>query len=84
MYLPMRAIHSALSFIGGVHIGARALHVLNLIWFGLAIIARVCSSGEREVISSFRLFLFLPAVATVLVEEGGGVGTLWPYTTCSM
>ncbi len=25
---------SALSFIGGVHIGARALHVLNLIWFG--------------------------------------------------
>jgi hypothetical protein len=25
---------SALSFIGGVHIGARALQVLNLIWFG--------------------------------------------------
>jgi hypothetical protein len=25
---------SALSFIGGVHIGSRALHVLNLIWFG--------------------------------------------------
>ncbi len=24
----------AVSFIGGVHIGARALHVLNLIWFG--------------------------------------------------
>ncbi len=27
-------VSSALSFIGGVHIGARALHVLNLIWFG--------------------------------------------------
>ncbi len=27
-------VSSALSFIGGVHTGARALHVLNLIWFG--------------------------------------------------
>jgi hypothetical protein len=27
-------LSSALSFIGVVHIGARALHVLNLIWFG--------------------------------------------------
>jgi hypothetical protein len=27
-------VSSALSFIGGVHIGPRALHVLNLIWFG--------------------------------------------------
>ncbi len=26
-------VSSALSFIGGVHIGARALHILNLIWF---------------------------------------------------
>ncbi len=25
---------SALSFVGGVHIGARALLVINLIWFG--------------------------------------------------
>jgi hypothetical protein len=25
---------SALLFIGGVHIGVRALHVLNFIWFG--------------------------------------------------
>jgi hypothetical protein len=25
---------SALSFIGGVHIGERALRVINLIWFG--------------------------------------------------
>ncbi len=24
---------TVLSFIGGVHIGARALHVLNFIWF---------------------------------------------------
>jgi hypothetical protein len=27
-------VGSALSFIGGVHIGARALHFLNFIWFG--------------------------------------------------
>jgi hypothetical protein len=27
-------VSSALSFIGGFHIGTRALHVLNLIWFG--------------------------------------------------
>jgi hypothetical protein len=27
-------VGSALLFKGGVHIGARALHVLNLIWFG--------------------------------------------------
>ncbi len=26
--------HSALSFIGGVHIGARVLLDINLIWFG--------------------------------------------------
>jgi hypothetical protein len=31
--LPTR-VSSALSIIGGVHIGARALHVLYLIWFG--------------------------------------------------
>ncbi len=36
-------VRSALSFIGGVLIGARALHVLNLIWFGY--IARVGRSG---------------------------------------
>jgi hypothetical protein len=28
------SVSSALPFTGGVHIGARALHVLNLIWFG--------------------------------------------------
>jgi hypothetical protein len=27
-------VSSPLLFKGGVHIGARALHVLNLIWFG--------------------------------------------------
>jgi hypothetical protein len=31
---PPELYTSVLSFIGGVHIGARALHVLNLIWFG--------------------------------------------------
>jgi hypothetical protein len=38
---------SALSFIGGVHIGARALHVLRLIWFGK--IARLSQWGWRGV-----------------------------------
>jgi hypothetical protein len=33
-----------LSFIGGVHIGARALHVLNLKWFGY--IAHLSQWGE--------------------------------------
>jgi hypothetical protein len=27
-------VSSALSFIGGVHVSARAMHILNLIWFG--------------------------------------------------
>ncbi len=31
---PLSYSSSALSFIGGVHNGARALHVLDLIWFG--------------------------------------------------
>jgi hypothetical protein len=32
---PELHVHSsALSFIGGVHIGARALHVIKLLWFG--------------------------------------------------
>jgi hypothetical protein len=33
-------------FIGGVHIGARALHVLNVIWFGC--IARLSQWGGGE------------------------------------
>ncbi len=36
-------VSSALSIIEGVHIGARALHVLNLIWFGW--IARLSQWG---------------------------------------
>jgi hypothetical protein len=36
-------VSSALSFTGGVHIGARALHVLNLILFGY--IARLSQWG---------------------------------------
>jgi hypothetical protein len=44
---------SSLSFIEGVHIGARALHVLNLIWFGY--IARLSQwGGGGGVISSFK------------------------------
>ncbi len=31
---PPEVIHHFCLFIGGVHIGATALHVLNLIWFG--------------------------------------------------
>ncbi len=34
-----------LSFIGGVHIGARALHVLNLIWFGCVARLSQCGGG---------------------------------------
>jgi hypothetical protein len=37
------AVSSAPSFIGGFHIGARTLHVLNLIWFGA--IARLSQWG---------------------------------------
>jgi hypothetical protein len=36
-------VSSALLFIGGVHIGTRALHVLNLIWF--VCIARLSQCG---------------------------------------
>ncbi len=49
---------------GGVHIGTRALHVLNLIWLGY--IARLSQWGEG-VISSFQWFL--PVFAT---RRGGG------------
>jgi hypothetical protein len=58
---------SALSFIGGFLISARALHVLNLIWFGY--IARPSPIVERRgIIFSFKLFL--PAL--LQVEEVGG------------
>ncbi len=65
-------------FIGGVHIGARALHVLNLIWFGY--IARLSQWGKRVVISSFKWFL--PAVATCRGRKGGGSALCGYGTFC--
>ncbi len=50
---PLR-VSSALSLIGGVHIGARTLHILNLMWFGY--IARLSQWGGG-VISTFKWFL---------------------------
>ncbi len=56
-------ISSALSFIGGVHIGARAPHLLNLIWFGS--IACLPQWGGGGIISPFKWYLwYLPAFAT--------------------
>ncbi len=43
------SVSSALSFIGGVHIGAKALHVLNLIRLGY-----ITRRGRRGVVSSFK------------------------------
>jgi hypothetical protein len=45
-------VSSELSFIGGVHIGARALFALILVWFGF--IARLSQGGGGGVISSFK------------------------------
>ncbi len=61
-------VSSAHSFIGRVHIGARALHVL--IWYGLVVwfVSLPYSSGEEGIISSF--IWFLPAFPHV--ERGGG------------
>ncbi len=64
-------VNSAL-FIKGVHIGTRALYVLNLIWFGY--ISRLSQRGGGGVISSFKWFL--PAFATC-IGRGRGIGTLW-------
>ncbi len=55
-------------FIGGFHIGARALDVLNLIWFGC--IARPIPVRSMMLSSSF--IWFLPAFAT---RRGGGGGS---------
>ncbi len=63
-------VSSALSFIGGVHIGARALQVLNLIWFGS--IARLSQWGGGGSFPRSNDF-YLPSLR---VEGGGGVGTL--------
>ncbi len=48
----------------GVLIGARALHVLNLIWFGCI---ALLSHWKMGVISSFKRFL----LAFSSIEEGG-------------
>ncbi len=50
-------------FKGEVYIGARALYVPNLIWFGYIPV------GRRGIISSFKLFV--PAVATCRGRERG-------------
>jgi hypothetical protein len=62
-------VSSALSFIGGVHFGARALHVLNLIWFGY--IARLSQWGGGN--------LLVQMISTCRPSRRGrgGVGTLW-------
>ncbi len=64
-------MRSALSFIGGVHIGASALHVLNVIWFGNLSPIPV---GRRGIISS----LFLLAVASSGEWGRGGGGGRHP------
>ncbi len=55
-------------FIGGVHIAARALHVLNLIWFG----SPIPVGGE---VGNFLLQMISTCLAT-RIGRGEGVGTL--------
>jgi hypothetical protein len=61
-------VSSPLSFIGGAHIGARALHVLNMKWFGN--IARLSQWGRGGGFPRSNDF-YLPSLR---VEEGGGGG----------
>jgi hypothetical protein len=64
-------VSSELSFIGGIHIGARALHVLNLIWF-------CCITGLSQ--WGGGVYFLVQLISTCLPsgnERGGGVGTLW-------
>ncbi len=70
-YVEGPLVSSALSFIWGVHIGARALHVINLIWIGYI----PCQSqwGEGDQFPRSNDF-YLPSLS---VWGGGGVGTLW-------
>ncbi len=63
-------VSSALSFIGVVHINARALLYINLIWFGN--IARLSQWGEEEE-DNFLVQMVLPAVA--MCRGGGGGGS---------
>ncbi len=61
-------VSSALSFIGGVQINARALLYINLIWFGN--IARLSQWGQEE--DNFLVQMVLPAVAMCRGRGGGG------------
>jgi hypothetical protein len=86
-YLRFPRVSSALSFIGGVHIGARALHVLCLIWFGW--IARIYPGGEGGNFLAQMISTCLPSHRgreeeggrgrhhVCVVWGGGGVKELW-------
>ncbi len=54
--------------VGGVHFGTRALHVLNLIWYGY--IARLSQWGGGD-------NFIVQMNFTCFAEGGGRVGTLW-------
>ncbi len=63
---------SALSFIGGIHIGKSAACLkFDMVWLYRSPIP---VRGGEGVISSFKLFL----LSLLRVVKGGGVGTLWP------
>ncbi len=82
-------VWSVFSFIGGVHIGTRALHVLDLIWFGC--IARLYEWGGEGKFFPRSNDFYLPWLR---IEGGGGgwggwhpvmriwwesfLGTCWP------
>ncbi len=67
-------LSSALSFIGGVHIGARALLDINLIWFGY--IACLSKWGGGRYFTRSNDY-YLPSLH---LEEGGGrVSTMWRW-----
>jgi hypothetical protein len=65
-------VSSALSFLGGVYIGVRALLDINLIWFGN--IARLSQRGVGGYFTRSNDF-YLPSLR---LEGGGGVSTPLP------
>jgi hypothetical protein len=68
----LSVVRSALLLIGGVHIGARALLDINLIWFGY--ISRLSHEvGRGRGFYSFNVF------AALRGRGGGGVSTLYSY-----